>query len=301
MVQLATLSSFFLLMLGMVLLPVHLLMPKSSSSAAAASSPLFSLSNCFSAGVFLATFFVGLLPDIRTQVGALLWERRIITLFPVTEFVLLLGMFISLLAEQLVLLCRRTSSSASSSHNHSHDVSSELDSGGGGRACVLLLSLGVHSVLEGITLGLQSRVPQLLRLFLGVLLHESLVALAVGVSLARAGLRVRTALPLAAVFAVAIPAGQALGIALGRQPSPSAVAANAFLQALAAGTFVHVTFLEIIPEGLGPPVADRTTVPKLLCIAAGFGALTLLSSLAEDAHQNQEDSVQQLLQSVGST
>jgi len=68
------------------------------------------------------------------------------------------------------------------------------------RCVVLLLALGVHSLFEGVAIGLQDDLWTLVSLAIGVGLHGVLMAFALGVSLARQGLSRSTLYKLSVAF-----------------------------------------------------------------------------------------------------
>ena len=68
-------------------------------------------------------------------------------------------------------------------HGHSH-VSSLIENESSLRSIILFLALSVHSIFEGMALGLQETPSKALNLFIAIVLHECLVAFAMGISLA---------------------------------------------------------------------------------------------------------------------
>lgn len=105
----------------------------------------------------------------------------------------------------------------------------------------------------GLALGLQTDIKYAIRLFIGIILHECLVALALGlnaVRLQQENLRMRMHIKFAFIFSLTIPVGNILGILLGYTPGHFGRFISAIFQGFAAGTFIHVTFLELIPEEL---------------------------------------------------
>jgi len=54
--------------------------------------------------------------------------------------------------------------------------------------------------------------------------------------------------------------------------------ANGILQAVAMGTFIYVTFFEILQEEID---AADTSLGKIVCIAAGFALMALLNLVPE--------------------
>jgi len=55
--------------------------------------------------------------------------------------------------------------------------------------------------------------------------------------------------------------------------------ANGILQAIAMGTFIYVTFFEILQEELDP---EDTSLGKIFFVAAGFVLMALLDLIPED-------------------
>ncbi|XP_076341477.1 zinc transporter ZIP3-like [Tachypleus tridentatus] len=302
-----------------------------------------SLANCFSGGVFMATFFVGLLPEVRKMFQLVLELKGIHTNIPITECMVFVGFVLALLIEQVALnyqenktsvrlpssngfinldkkdwcdketnsdpdrskrllksesresllseanhstdeeemyLKARTLSnhinevsgleSASSyqdyedkqetsslttvgsghtaSHGHSHaDIGNLIYQESGVRFILLVLSLTIHSIFEGLALGLQNDVVTLFNLFLGVAIHELLVAFSMGVNVARLRLSRAATFLFSVLFSASIPVGQIVGLCVGSNQSIGGQTVSAVLQAIAAGTFIHVTFMEVIP------------------------------------------------------
>lgn len=96
-------------------------------------------------------------------------------------------------------------------HCHTYSTPAEVSRRPGvpeQRVMMLVASMGIHSLLEGLTLGLQENQPVLLRLLLGVYLHESLMLMAVGLSLGGLGLPTEKAVKIGTVMASMIPVGQ---------------------------------------------------------------------------------------------
>ncbi|KYO49198.1 hypothetical protein Y1Q_0013282 [Alligator mississippiensis] len=72
------------------------------------------------------------------------------------------------------------------------------------------------------------------------------------------------------------PLGIVLGMGLSQSRGPSAALAQCLLQGLAAGTFLYVTFLEILPHELS---AARGRLPQVLALLLGFSAMVTLRFL----------------------
>lgn len=199
--------------------------------------------NCFAAGVFLGTLFVGLMPLVRIGIQDALEFKNIHVNFPVAESLILLGFYLTLLLEQYILPYKDVEEVVKTAPLQAGDVSEKgssanllQDSGGLGAAGVagcgyacqdsavrlaglakresalrlmfLVGCLCVHSVLEGITVGLQTNPVVLWRLLMAVYLHESIMTVAIAVSIAKSDVQSRRAVKLGLLFAATVPLGQ---------------------------------------------------------------------------------------------
>ncbi|KAG8198301.1 hypothetical protein JTE90_021555 [Oedothorax gibbosus] len=327
-------------MVGMFILPYWYVGRKPNSFGGTRYQIGLSLANCLSGGVFIATFFVGLMPEVRSMFKEVFDTYKIDTDFPITECAMFLGFIIALGIEQSVLEYREKKKGIYSSlpqgfpeetpkpdhpnpasfplkdvcdsnnldydsdnatrttvlpannsrmdnesilgspihshshnhhhHGHSHDIGDLLTGDSEIRLGMLMVSLGVHSIFEGLALGLQTSIPTLINLVVGVAVHELLVAFAMGVNVSRLRLKPPTVLKLALIFSASIPAGQLLGLLIGHYQSTAALAVSATLQGLAAGTFIHVTFLEVIPAEF---IEAGPRLLKVFFVALGFTLL----------------------------
>lgn len=65
-----------------------------------------SLLNCFAGGVFLGTCLLDLLPEVQENIDDMVKKLNISTSFPIAEFLVVLGLFIVLIVEQISLDCK---------------------------------------------------------------------------------------------------------------------------------------------------------------------------------------------------
>lgn len=158
-------------------------------------------------------------------------------------------------------------------HGHSHFDPAHLAGAGPLRLISLVLALSAHSVFEGLALGLQDRGDKLGSLFLGVAVHETLAAVALGVSIAKASLAMRDAAKLGATVSAMIPLGVVVGISIESAQTLAGSIVSVVLQGLAAGTFLFVTFFEILARELEEK-QDRLL--KVLFLVLGYGTLAAL-------------------------
>ena len=156
-------------------------------------------------------------------------------------------------------------------HAHSHGLSvQELSRSSPLRLLSLVFALSAHSVFEGLALGLQEEGEKVVSLFVGVAIHETLVAVALGISMARSAMALRDAAKLAVTVSAMIPLGISLGLGIeSAQGVPSSVA-SVLLQGLAGGTFLFVTFFEILAKELEEK-SDRLL--KVLFLVLGYAVL----------------------------
>ncbi|TRZ09018.1 hypothetical protein HGM15179_018074 [Zosterops borbonicus] len=252
-------------------------------------SPVLSLVSCFSGGVFMGTFLLDLLPDYLDSIAAALEGLRVTLQFPLPEFILAMGFFLVLVLEQATLAQRELAEPPEESRallpNGSIQGAAPGSSGGSGvspappgapgalRAGALALALALHAVLEGLALGLREGEAAALRVLLALLLHKGAVAFGLSLELLRSRLRPPAVASCLALLALMSPLGVGVGTALAVGAGPRQRLCRAVLEGLAAGTFLFVTFLEILPQELGVP---RNRIPKVMLILAGFALVSAI-------------------------
>lgn len=167
-----------------------------------------------------------------------------------------------------------------SSQPHQH--CSTVESNSLLRTFMLLSALSVHSIFEGLAVGLQTTVSESVALFSALSLHKVIIAAGIGVNLATAqspggdeetGARRRRSLISKVIstliFASASPLGMLIGWGLISQHSSGGLLmTTAVLQGLACGTFFFVVFCELLPDEFKDGCIDRPI--KLFCLLLGF-------------------------------
>ncbi|KAF7461034.1 zinc transporter ZIP3 isoform X1 [Marmota monax] len=284
---------FFFMLLGS-LLPVKVI--ETDFEKAHRSKKILSLCNTFGGGVFLATCFNALLPAVREKLQRVLSLGHISTDYPLAETLLLLGFFLTVFLEQLVLTFRKEKPSfidletfnagsdvgsdseyespfmgGARGHAHGAGLSvRELSRSGPLRLLSLAFALAAHSIFEGLALGLQEEGEKVVSLFVGVAVHETLVAVALGISMARSAMPLRDAAKLAVAVSIMIPLGISIGLGIESARGVPSSVASVLLQGLAGGTFLFVTFLEILAREL----EDRNDrLLKVLFLVLGYAVL----------------------------
>ncbi|KAL4646736.1 zinc transporter ZIP1 [Arapaima gigas] len=273
-----------------------------------------SLVSCFAGGVFLATCLLDLVPDYLVEINRAFNNLGIALQFPLPEFIMTMGFFLVLVMEQLVLVCKDKSGSStgerrallveSSSqphsrdfldHNHLHsafadgreestrtrDPSREgvhlhvdFNSHSAIRSFILVFSLSLHSVFEGLAVGLQQNIEQVLEICMALLLHKSVISFSLALKLTQGRLRQSVVLGCLLLFSFMSPLGIGLGIAFTEyQSTPQHQLARSTLKGLAVGTFIYITFMEILPHELG---SSQNRILKVALLLTGFALVTAI-------------------------
>lgn len=190
-----------------------------------------------------------------------------------------MGFFLVLVLEQVAMAQREPASAATEETRtllptgsiQTPSASPQNLGSGAIRAGLLVLALALHSVLEGLALGLQEGEGAVLRVCLALLLHKCAVAFSLALKLLRGHLRPPAVALCMALFAMMSPLGVGLGTAVAAGAGPRQRLCRGVLEGLAAGTFLYITFLEILPQELGVP---QQRVPKVILLLAGFALVT---------------------------
>nr|XP_002123868.3 zinc transporter ZIP1 [Ciona intestinalis] len=294
---------------------------------------VISVINCFCGGLFLGICLLELLPESRAGVTKALTSYGIVTSFPVTEFMIGAGLLLVMFIDHAVSdVCARRNTSQSNDYdvmNEQRTRDDEVNAGGDVthsrrssaaslrhvdvtssesiRTLMLIGMLSIHSIFEGLALGLEVNVSALIQLLLAVSVHKGVLAFGLGLRLFEAfAHKLSTALACAIIFCSASPLGCVVGIFLtptSPQPNvttptpyfpgyadvalasvPATVPVSAVLECLATGTFLYVTFIEVIPSEFShndgvdmtschPRKKQIRKLFKLLILLLGFGAI----------------------------
>ncbi|KAJ8290078.1 hypothetical protein GJAV_G00008470 [Gymnothorax javanicus] len=273
---------------------------------------VLSLVSCFAGGVFLATCLLDLVPDYLVEIKEAFRSLEITLKFPLPEFIMAMGFFLVLVLEQIVLAFKDQSGgsfeerrallvesniqahdkeSLGRGHLHSpfSQVTEELSKSrvtGGEpvhlhidfnshsaiRSFILVFSLSLHSIFEGLAVGLQEDSQKVLEICLALLLHKSIIAFSLSLKLTQGRLKRAVITACILLFSIMSPLGIGLGIALTETEStPQHHLARYTLEGLAAGTFIYITFMEILPHELGSP---HNRIPKVVLLLTGFAVVT---------------------------
>jgi zinc and cadmium transporter len=192
-----------------------------------------------SAGMMLGAAFFHMLPEAAAQagMGAIPWV-----------LVGFLGLF---LLERFVLVhvCGEPTAAEPAGADHSGHAH-----GPGPTGCdvhpmgmAAFVGLSLHTLVDGFALGAASARPRLgLLVFIAILVHKIPSSFSLTAILRASGYRKGTALALNAVFALMVPLGAALFLALRSRVDADRFTALAL--AASAGTFLHLALSDILPD-----------------------------------------------------
>ncbi|XP_014786465.1 zinc transporter ZIP1 [Octopus bimaculoides] len=312
---------------------------------------VFSCLSCFSAGVFLATCLLDLFPDVRQNLSDVLILYEIHTGFPVPEFVMVFGLFIILITEQIVLEFKEKSlqqantdkkpllhqakqkqieedalsfksdltisgieddvsrfreyhtqdsasdieenfsdSSSEDSHSHHHHQHqhqhhhhhdqniSKGHSQSVLRSILLTVALSLHSIFEGLAIGLARKESNILTITSAIILHKCTLSLSLGINLSHSKLHYGSIIRSLLLFSLAAPIGISIGILIiDLWDSLTSSLIQGLLQGIACGTFLYITFFEIFPSEFNNTKGRRLC--KVLFVLFGFSVVCIIMFL----------------------
>ncbi len=245
------------------------------------SQRFFSLGNAFAGGLFLGVGFIHLLPEGIEKLQG-------VTDYPLAALLAALGLGALLLIDRVIY---------GDHHDSGHKENAAQD-------CiypyVLLVLLSIHSVIAGISLGIESHLSGLVIILLGILCHKGSAAFALMISVHRTGIEKIRQKPILAVFVSMTPAGILIGMAVHMALEESKTVTTLIegsFNAFAAGTFIYVAIVNIIDAELSRrnvrvanyvmsvlagsddqpmPTRDHDRVIKFVLVILGISLMALL-------------------------
>ncbi|ELU00805.1 hypothetical protein CAPTEDRAFT_26618, partial [Capitella teleta] len=283
--------------------------------------------NCVAGGVFLATSFLHLLPEVEEATQQLLLRLDSEIEFPVAAFLCGCGFFLIMIVEHCVMQLQHHHSDvpydqsvvakgykpisnssekeaaisdkktgygsievehceSQPSHLHSYiheqlknpQLSATNTTLHGIRAFILLLALSLHTVFEGMALGLQPTTSLLWTLTGAISLHKAVISFSMGMQFTEKLADMTRVVLFLVFFSFMAPIGVAIGTLVGALGSPDSLAtmiASVSLQGLATGTFIYVTFFEVLQKEVG----QNHGVLKVFAIMAGYAVIAVMKLL----------------------
>jgi zinc transporter 1/2/3 len=172
-------------------------------------------------------------------------------------------------------------------HSHAHGllaIDHRRGGGGGGAADIdstaksralvgsslqtymLTILLSLHSIIEGVALGVEENIGDASRVLMAIAAHKAFAAFALGLSLVRGGANSASLFRIVILFGLMSPAGVVLGALFTMSLADAADSVwSSSIQAFAAGSFVYVALVEILLEEFAHP-KDRALKFVLLLL-----------------------------------
>ncbi|VDK83515.1 unnamed protein product [Litomosoides sigmodontis] len=135
------------------------------------------------------------------------------------------------------------------------------------------IAMSFHSILEGIALGVQDEKFGIITLFISLLLHKGIEAFSVGLQISRTiAQQAKIVIVTISIYSLMTPVGSFIGLSLQSVNMDESWRQGIImvLEGLAIGTFIFVTFLEVLFEQRNDSKAIREEI-----IAIAMGVLTI--------------------------
>ncbi len=136
-----------------------------------------------------------------------------------------------------------------------------------------MISLSIHSIFEGIALGLQPHMLETLNFALAIAVHKGTASSALGVSLVKAFPNdFKLVRKLVVVFALATP----IGVVIGIMAVSAGEIVDVVMSSIAAGTFIYIACSDIVTCEFS---ISGNRVSKLLAFVIGVLVISTLTFL----------------------
>ncbi|CAB3409586.1 unnamed protein product [Caenorhabditis bovis] len=254
--------------------------------------------SCFSGGVFMATCFLDIIPHIGENYEKLVDSYDLHLPVPANQVFICCGFFLVYFIEEITARVF-----GQEDHGHSHGtppkhtenittlvveeaspwvVSDEHTNLL--KSLTFAVAMSFHSLLEGFALGVQDTATGIYALFFSLLLHKSIEAFSVGLQISKTNSdKYKTVAFTILTYSLMTPIGSVLGTLLQNSSSTSLLKEGAilFLESLAAGTFIYVTFLEVLAH---EKESGFNSLKQLSSIIFGFILILILQMVFGHDH-----------------
>jgi solute carrier family 39 (zinc transporter), member 1/2/3 len=224
------------------------------------SQKIFSLGNAFAGGIFLGAGLLHMFPDARDSFKTILGSYD----FPWVSLICACGFLLILFIEKV----------ATRGHDDLVQVG-EATSHGRFTPYILAVVLSIHSLIAGIALGTEDIIAKAFIILLAIVAHKGSAVFALSVNLTKEGVNGKQLGKIITLFSFMTPAGIILGVLLTAFLKGKAeVMVEGVFDALAAGTFLYVAFIDIIEEEFSVAI-DRGK--KFILLTFGLGVMAVLA------------------------
>ncbi|CAI4233020.1 unnamed protein product [Auanema sp. JU1783] len=144
------------------------------------------------------------------------------------------------------------------------------------KSLTFAIAMSFHSILEGFALGVQDTPARIVTLFISLILHKGIEAFSVGLQISKGNNdKIKAIVLTILIYALMTPIGSGLGTLL-QMSSINPLhkdGAVLILESLASGTFIYVTFLEVLAQEKDN---EFNSLKQLLAIFIGFAVIAVL-------------------------
>uniref|UniRef100_A0A0N5CB05 Zinc transporter ZIP1 n=1 Tax=Strongyloides papillosus TaxID=174720 RepID=A0A0N5CB05_STREA len=281
---------------------------------------ILSLLSCFGGGVFYAVCFLDIFPHITKLYDELTGKMKYDFHVPVTQLLICFGFFFVYLIEEISIkfiggnnhshnhvsinmqrprneegnpfieMGSRRHSFKGSERKLSTQIVNVMSNEGSThntsffRAILFAAIMSFHSVLEGIAMGVKDDSKGMLIMFGSLLVHKSIESFSVGLQVSKENAsKMKMIIITLITYSFMTPLGAGIGVVLQRLAIDdiTKLQITLFLECLAAGTFIYVTFMEIIAI---ERENEHDSIQQLLAIIAGFVTITIIQIFAHPDH-----------------
>lgn len=149
-------------------------------------------------------------------------------------------------------------------------VSSDTAEGGILKSITFAIAMSFHSILEGFALGVQDDTTGIMTLFISLIIHKGIEAFSVGLQVSKSNSkRIFMVTLTILIYALMTPLGSMIGAFIMKANINPTVkdAVIVVLEGFAGGTFVYVTFFEVLAQ---ERANDHSNLIQLNAIVLGF-------------------------------
>ena len=160
------------------------------------------------------------------------------------------------------------------------------------RSMVMMLALSLDSVFEGLTTGLKTTIIEVWAIFIGNMVHETIIAFCLGLQLIKTHEdRKMNVVWAAFLYSLMNPLGLLVATAFyeTRGASSNLDLTSGIIQGLTSGCFIYVTFCEIL-EG---QLTHHTSYAKILSMVVGFIIMAAFASIPGSSSYAMVDNLSQ--------
>lgn len=205
-------------------------------------------------GIFLGAAIFHMLPDAQHSFSALGYNH-----FPYAIFLCFTGFILLQFIKFLTLYI----------HKQAHNM--KID------ATMILIVLSLHSIIEGAALGVNTIITNAFVIFIAIVAHKSCDSFALATTLRRYHIFPNHTLLAIIIFALTTPFGIAIASAtMGILSSREGVLVEAYLNALAAGTFIYIGASDVLKEQFTTQKLS-IKVKEYLLLILGMGLMGLIA------------------------